>query len=134
MKLGQKIRQLREEKGLSLNGLAEEASISKAYLSQLENDVSKQPSAEILLKIASALGVTIADLLDQPVRVYAEDFKDEDIPYALREFIDERGDALDIQKEDVRMLMNIRYRGNQPKAIEEWEHILQTIRYVMKKG
>ena len=134
MKLGQKIRQLREEKGLSLNGLAEEASISKAYLSQLENDVSKQPSADILLKIASALGVTIADLLDQPVRVYAEDFEDEDIPYALREFIDERGDALDIQKEDVRMLMNIRYRGNQPKAIEEWEHILQTIRYVMKKG
>ena len=134
MKLGQKIRQLREEKGLSLNGLAEEASISKAYLSQLENDVSKQPSAEILLKIASALGVTIADLLDQPVRVYAEDFKDEDIPSVLREFIDERGDALDIQKEDVRMLMNIRYRGNQPKAIEEWEHILQTIRYVMKKG
>ena len=96
--------------------------------------MSKQPSAEILLKIASALGVTIADLLDQPVRVYAEDFEDEDIPYALREFIDERGDALDIQKEDVRMLMNIRYRGNQPKAIEEWEHILQTIRYVMKKG
>lgn len=133
MKLGQKIRQLREEKGLSLNGLAEEASVSKAYLSQLENDVSKQPSAEILLKIASALGVTIADLLDQPVRVYAEDFEDEDIPYALRAFIDERGDALDIQKEDVRMLMNIRYRGNRPKAIEEWEHILQTIRYVMRK-
>ena len=133
MKLGQKIRQLREENGLSLNGLAEEASISKAYLSQLENDVSKQPSAEILLKIASALGITIADILDQPVRVYAEDFEDEDIPNALREFIDERGEALDIQKEDVRMLMNIRYRGNQPKAIEEWEHILQTIRYVMKK-
>ncbi|MYA54976.1 helix-turn-helix transcriptional regulator [Candidatus Poribacteria bacterium] len=133
MKLGQKIRQLREEKGLSLNGLAEEASVSKAYLSQLENDVSKQPSAEILLKIASALGVTIADLLDQPVRVYAEDFEDEDVPHVLREFIDERGEALDIQKEDVRMLMNIRYRGNQPKAIEEWEHILQTIRYVMRK-
>ncbi len=133
MKLGQKIRQLREEKGLSLNGLAEEAGISKAYLSQLENDVSKQPSAEILLKIASALGITIADLLDQPVRVYAEDFEDEDIPYVLREFVDKRGEALDIQKEDVRMLMNIRYRGNQPKAIEEWEHILQTIRYVMKK-
>ena len=133
MKLGQKIRQLREEKGLSLNGLAEEASISKAYLSQLENDVSKQPSAEILLKIASALRITIADLLDQPVRVYAEDFEDEDIPHVLREFIDKRGEALDIQKEDVRMLMNIRYRGNQPKAIEEWEHILQTIRYVMRK-
>ncbi|MDE0635330.1 MAG: helix-turn-helix transcriptional regulator [Candidatus Poribacteria bacterium] len=133
MDLGQKIRQLRKKKELSLNKLAENAGISKAYLSQLENDVSKQPSAEILLKIASALGITIADLLDQPVRVYAEDFEDEDIPDVLREFIDTRGKALDIQKEDVRMLMSIRYRGNQPKTVDDWEHILTSIRYVMKR-
>ena len=131
MNLGQKIRQLRKEKGLSLNKLAESAGVSAAYLSQLENDVSKQPSAEILLKIASALGTTIADLLDQPVRVHSGDF--EDIPDELREFIDVRGDDLDIQKEDVRMLMSIRYRGKQPKTVEQWEHILQTIRFVMSK-
>lgn len=134
MDLGQKIRQLREEKELSLNGLAEKAGISKAYLSQLENSVSKQPSAEILLKIASALGITIADLLDQPVRVYAEDFKNEDVSKVLSEFIDKRGEALDIQKEDVRMLMGIRHRGNQPKTIEHWEHILNTIRIVIKSN
>ena len=133
MDLGQKIRQLREEKELSLNKLAEKAGISKAYLSQLENDLSKQPSAEILRKIASAFSMTIADLLDQPVRVFAEDFEDEDIPAVLREFINKRGEALDIQREDVRTLMNIQYRGNQPKTIEDWEHILQTIRFVMKK-
>lgn len=133
MELGQKIRQLREEKGLSLNKLAENAGISKAYLSQLENDLSKQPSADILLKIASALGKTIADLLDQPVRVYTDDFKDEDIPDVLREFINARKDVLDIQREDVRLLMNIQYRGNQPKTVEDWEHILQTIRFVMNK-
>ena len=133
MDLGQKIRQLREEKELSLNKLAEKAGISKAYLSQLENDLSKQPSAEILRKIASVFSMTIADLLDQPVRVFAEDFEDEDIPDVLREFINKRGEALDIQREDVRTLMNIQYRGNQPKTIEDWEHILQTIRFVMKK-
>ena len=133
MELGQKIRQLREEKGLSLNKLAKNAGISKAYLSQLENDLSKQPSADILLKIASALGITIADLLDQPVRVYTDDFKDEDIPDVLREFINARKDVLDIQREDVRLLMNIQYRGNQPKTVEDWEHILQTIRFVMNK-
>ena len=76
MNLGQKIRQLRKEKGLSLNKLAESAGVSAAYLSQLENDVSKQPSAEILLKIATALGTTIADLLDRPVRVRSDDFRD----------------------------------------------------------
>ncbi len=133
MLLGQKIKKLREKEGFSLNQLAEKADVSKAYLSQLENSLSKQPSAEILLKIASALGITIADLLDQPVRVYAEDFEDEDIPDVLRKFINTRGKELDIQREDVRMLMNIRYRGNQPKTVDDWEHILTSIRYVMKR-
>ena len=130
MSLSQKIRQLRAEKGLSLNKLAETAGISKAYLSQLENDVSKQPSAEVLLKIASALGTTIADLLDKPVRVHAKDFRE--IPDGLRELIDKQGEALDIREEDVKMLMNIRYRGNQPETLEDWEHILKTIRIVMR--
>ena len=130
MNLSQKIRQLREEKGLSLNKLAEIAGISKAYLSQLENNVSKQPSAEILFKIATALGTTIADLLEKPVRVYSDDFQE--VPKGLRKLIDERGKTLDIREEDVKMLMNIRYRGNQPKTVEDWEHILRTIRIVMR--
>ena len=130
MNLSQKIRHLREEKEWSLNKLAEMAGVSKAYLSQLENDVSKQPSAEILLKIASALGTTIADLLDKPVRVHAKDFGE--MPDGLRKLIDEQGKTLDIREEDVKMLMSIRYRGNQPKTPEDWEHILRTIRIVMR--
>ncbi len=130
MNLSQKIRQLREEKEWSLNKLAEMAGVSKAYLSQLENNVSKQPSAEVLLKIASALGTTIADLLDKPVRVHAKDFGE--MPDGLRELIDKQGEILDIREEDVKMLMRIRYRGNQPETPEDWEHILRTIRIVMR--
>ena len=131
MNLSQKIKQLREGKGFSLGKLAETAEVSKAYLSQLENNVSKQPSAEILFKIASALGTTIADLLDKPVRVRAEDFRQK-VPKGLRELIDERGETLDIREEDVKMLMNIQYRGKQPKDPEEWEHVLQAIRIVVR--
>ena len=131
MNLSQKIKQLREEKGFSLGKLAETAEVSKAYLSQLENNVSKQPSAEILFKIASALGTTIADLLDKPVRVQAEDFHQE-VPEGLRELIDKLGDILDIREEDVKMLMNIEYRGRRPKTFEEWEHVLQAIRIVVR--
>ena len=130
MSLSQKIRQLREEKVFSLNKLAETAGVSKAYLSQLENNVSKQPSAEVLLKIASALGTTIADLLDKPVRVYTEDLRE--VPKELRELIDERGKTLDIREEDVKMLMNIQYRGKQPTTAEDWEHVLRTIRIVLR--
>ena len=131
MNLSQKIKQLREGKGFSLGKLAETAEVSKAYLSQLENNVSKQPSAEILFKIASALGTTIADLLDKPVRVRTEDFRQK-VPKGLRELIDERGETLDIREEDVKMLMNIQYRGKQPKDPEEWEHVLQAIRIVVR--
>ena len=131
MNLSQKIKQLREEKGFSLGKLAETAEVSKAYLSQLENNVSKQPSAEILFKIASALGTTIADLLDKPVRVQAKDFYQE-VPKGLHQLIKERGDILDIREEDIKMLMNIQYRGKQPKDPEEWEHVLQTIRIIVR--
>ena len=131
MNLNQKLKKLREEKGLSLNGLAETARVSKAYLSQLENSVSKQPSAEVLFRIASALGTTIADLLDKPVRVYSKDF-DQEVPRGLQQLIDERGEPLDIREEDVKMLMNIQYRGKQPETSEEWEHVLQTIRIVVR--
>lgn len=136
MSLSQKIKQLREERKLSLGKLAETARVSKAYLSQLENSVSKQPSAEILLRIATALGTTIADLLDKPVRVYSQDFpelQDDPSRNGLRKLIDERGDALDIREEDVKMLMNIQYRGKQPTNVDDWEHVLRTIRIVVRE-
>ena len=136
MSLSQKIKQLREEKGFSLSKLAEAAGVSKAYLSQLENSVSKQPSAEIVFKIASALGTTIADLLDKPVRVHSDNFLklgEDEIPYGLRELIDERGKDLDIREEDVKMLMHIQYRGKQPKSVDEWEYVLRTIRLIVNE-
>ncbi len=131
MNLSQRIKQLREEKGFSLGKLAETAEVSKAYLSQLENNVSKQPSAEILFKIASALGTTIADLLDKPVRVYSKDTHQE-MPEGLRTLIDERAEILDIRDEDITMLMNIQYRGKQPNDPEEWELVLRAIRIVVR--
>lgn len=137
MNLSQKIKQLREKKGFSLGKLAETAGVSKAYLSQLENSLSKQPSAEILFKIASALGTTIADLLDKPVRVHTEDFpelKDHNVPDELRELVQKRGKALDIREEDVKMLMNIQYRGKQPRTVDEWEYVLRSIRFVVNKS
>lgn len=135
MDVGQKIKERRNEKGFSLNKLAEMAGVSKAYLWQLENSVSKQPSAEILFKVATALGTTIADLLGKPVRVQSEDFpelQDDEIPDGLRELIDAWGEELDIREEDVKMLMNIQYRGKRPETVEEWQHVLQAIRMVVR--
>ena len=61
MDLSEKIKQLREKKEISLSKLAETAGISKAYLSQLENNVSKQPSGEVFVQ--NCLGTWVQLLL-----------------------------------------------------------------------
>ena len=129
MSLAVKLKEHRKKRKLSLAALAREADISKAYLWQLENEEDKQPSAEILYRIATALGVTIADLLDKPVRIASMDSPE--LPGSLRQLVEERGEELDIQEEDIRMLLSVKYRGRQPKTKEEWEFIFRSIKMTL---
>jgi transcriptional regulator with XRE-family HTH domain len=64
MKLGDKIRQLREEFGLTQGQLAGGASVSQGYLSQLENGDVKNPSAAVLLRVAQAMNVDPDELFE----------------------------------------------------------------------
>ena len=74
MTLGERIRTTREEKGLTLSGLAKRSGVSKAYLSQLENEVSKDPSVWIVLKIAEALEVPLSYLVEsKPIEMRCEE-------------------------------------------------------------
>src|SRR4051794_40606749 len=58
MKLGEKVRGLRQDQRLTLQGLAEITGLSKPLLSQIENDQVTPPIAT-LLKIAKGLKVGI---------------------------------------------------------------------------
>lgn len=71
--LGQKIKELRDEKGYTLEKLAELTDSSKSYIWELENKSPPRPSAEKLLKIAHHLGVTIEYLIDQGASITVED-------------------------------------------------------------
>ncbi len=62
--LGEKIRRLRKEKGLTIEQLAEQTDSSKGYIWELENRDTRKPSAEKLVKIAAILNVDIEFLLD----------------------------------------------------------------------
>jgi transcriptional regulator with XRE-family HTH domain len=64
MNLGDKIRQLREERSLTQGQLANQASVSQGYLSQLENSEVKNPSAAVLLRVAQAMGVDPDELFE----------------------------------------------------------------------
>lgn len=62
--LGAKLKHHRQEKGYSLDKLAELTESSKSYLWELENRDTRKPSAEKLTRVAQALGVTTDYLLD----------------------------------------------------------------------
>jgi transcriptional regulator with XRE-family HTH domain len=64
MKLGDKIRELREGFGFTQGHLAVSASVSQGYLSQLENGDVKNPSAAVLLRVAQAMGVDPDELFE----------------------------------------------------------------------
>ena len=64
MNIGTLIRRCRKERKLTLKTVAEKASISEGFLSQVENDVNS-PSVDTLIRICNAIGVNAGDLLSQ---------------------------------------------------------------------
>lgn len=64
MKLGDKIRALREESSLTQGQLAQSSAVSQGYLSQLENGEVKNPSAAVLLRVAEAMSVDPDELFE----------------------------------------------------------------------
>ena len=64
VKVGEKIKELREGKGLGLKDIADKTGFSTAYLSQLENHLISPPLGAII-KIARCLGVEIGTLFGQ---------------------------------------------------------------------
>lgn len=64
MNIGTLVRRYRKEKKLTLKVVAEMASISEGFLSQVENDVNS-PSVDTLVRICKALEVDAGDLLTQ---------------------------------------------------------------------
>ena len=57
MALGKKIRRLREELGMSQAQMASCAELSQGYLSQLENDEVRNPSAAVIFRLAKVVHV-----------------------------------------------------------------------------
>src|SRR3954471_17237393 len=60
--IGPTIRRLRQERELSQETLAASAHVSSGYLSKLERGVYKQPSFEVLSRIATALQIPVEEM------------------------------------------------------------------------
>ena len=121
--IGRRIKRYRLDKGMSVSELASKASISKSYLSELENGTGnhKRPSGDTLYSIGKALGVAMSDLLGKPLIV---DPTPKKAPASLLEFAKKHR----LPTSDVDMLASINFRGKRPKSPERWEFIYQAIK------
>jgi transcriptional regulator with XRE-family HTH domain len=128
--VGNRIKSLRIEKGLTLPALADNASLSKGLLYQIESSDNANPSLDTLNKIAKALGVTIALLLDkQPVkarRIVPESFEPGLESY-IRE-ARERGEPLN--EDTLQALYVLQHRtGATAKTKEDWAWLYRSIEF-----
>lgn len=86
MRFGERVRQLRQAKKLTLRGLAEKIGVGFTYLSKVENeklDFADYPSTPLICKLATALDADEDELL----------LLAEKIPEGIRTRVLERPDA-----------------------------------------
>jgi len=126
VKLGRKVRFLREGKGWSLSELAERSGVSKAYVSDLENGVAGKPNIQYIFSIALALDVTLDELLSEtftrPAGVKRK--QRQELPPGLSDLQDEKG----LSDEEVETLATVNFRGHRPKDKEGWLYLLNTLK------
>lgn len=65
MSFGEKMRAIREGKGIGLRKLAKELGVSPSFVSQIEKNKA-QPSIDTLKRITASLDISISDLIDDP--------------------------------------------------------------------
>ncbi|MGP7818285.1 helix-turn-helix domain-containing protein [Niallia sp. 01092] len=75
--VGARIKSLRLKKGYSINELSERAGVSKSYLSYIERGIQKNPSLQILSKLAKTLDTNLDELLETEDAIVSETVDEE---------------------------------------------------------
>ncbi len=85
MDLGGKIKQMRNQKGLTQEELADRCELTKGYISQLENDLNS-PSIATLTDILAALGSNLSEFFKEEA--------EEKVVFTKEEFIEKETDGV----------------------------------------
>ena len=85
MDIGAKIKQMRNQKGLTQEELADRCELTKGYISQLENNLNS-PSIATLTDILSALGSNLSEFFNEE--------PEEKVVFSREEFIEKDADGV----------------------------------------
>ena len=94
MQIGEHIFSLRQKSGQSLQDVADAVGVSKAHVWELEKGRSKNPSFELVRKLARHFGVTVDALVGDADEPAAEDMQVERIHRDLLELSERDRDVV----------------------------------------
>lgn len=128
MKLYERLRELRNERGLRLKDVCDRANISVPYLSDLERGRTN-PSLETLQVIAQAYEITVHDILEG-VEFYGEATLAA-MPKGLAEMIQDPTMGAGLTPDWVRTLSRIELRGKRPQSKHDWYEIYLHLKRIL---
>ncbi len=85
MELGAKLKEIRQQKNLTQEELADRCELTKGYISQLENDLTS-PSIATLVDLLNALGSNLSDFFHEEA--------EEKIVFSEAEYIEKQSDGM----------------------------------------
>lgn len=109
--IGKKIYQYRIKRGLTLSELAERAGIAKSYLSNIERSLNRNPSIQVVEKIALVLDVDIGTLLDI-----------------------HKSNENQLETEWVEFVNELKESGIEKKQIQEYKTLIEFIKWKKENG
>ncbi len=128
MKLHERLRELRSERGLRLKDVAQTAAISVPYLSDLERGRTN-PSLETLQTLAGAYDITVHDLLES-VEFYGST-TDGALPRGLADLMADPVLGPQLTPDWVRSLARIELRGKRPRDKGDWYEIFLHLKRIL---
>lgn len=135
MEIGSNIKKYRELKGLTLPELARRAEVSKAFLWEMETGNAKRPGAEILFRVAEALGVTMAHLMGKEPAVSGAPGIEPEVNEGLRAFINERRrQGQPLEADEISSLSFVQLKGGRPHTKEQWALVYGMLKQVTGDG
>lgn len=121
---GKRVRERREQEGLSQAELAEKVGISRTYLSEIERDLATNLSWRVVESLTIELGLSIEPEVEGEQRL-------KNLPPGLAEFQASRDD---IPEQDILMLASLKFRGKQPTTRDGWALIYNAIEVATKSA
>ncbi|MFD9627216.1 helix-turn-helix domain-containing protein [Peribacillus muralis] len=106
--IGKNIAELRKKRGYTLSELAEQANISKSYLSNIERNLNQNPSLQVMEKIAHVLNVDFVSLLKKENTMEA--------PYYL-------------EKEWLEFVQELQRSGLKKEQLSQYKPLIEFIRW-----